>query len=128
MTKQQKLLLVEDDEPTAYHRSRSLNDAGFVVITARTAAQARSAFRESGFSLVLCDIKLPDGNGYELCREFRSHSADIPVVLISAVYIDDGARAAATFAGAADFLGEPVPAAALIASVRTHIADSSALR
>ena len=127
-TRAQKILLVEDDEATAFHRERCLSEAGFVVVMARTAGQARVAFSDSRFNLVLSDVRLPDGNGYELCREFRSQRAETPVILISAVYVEDGSRAAATFAGAADFLGEPVSATALIACVRTHVGAASAPR
>ena len=46
---------------------------------------------------------------------------DTPVVLISATYIDDAARTTATYAGAVDFLAEPVPSATLVERMRHHI-------
>ena len=84
-------------------------------------AEGTAAFTRTKFHIVLADIRLPDGSGYELCRTLHREVPDIPVVLISAAYIDDAARTTATYAGAVDFLAEPVPSATLVERLRHHI-------
>ena len=89
MPNRPKLLLVEDDAAAALHRTRTLTAAGFAVTEARTMAEGAAAFGRMKFHIVLSDIRLPDGNGYELCRTLHRQAPNIPVVLISAAYIDD---------------------------------------
>ena len=121
MPNRPRLLLVEDDAATAFHRTRTLTAAGFAVTEARTMAEGAAAFARTKFHIVLSDIRLPDGSGYELCRTLHRQVPDIPVVLISAAYIDDAARTTATYAGAVEFLAEPVPSATLVERMRRHI-------
>lgn len=121
MPNRPKLLLVEDNAATALLRARTLTAAGFAVTEARTMAEGAAAFAKTKFQIVLCDIRLPDGNGYELCRALQRQAPDIPVVLISAAYVDDAARTTATYAGAVEFLAEPVPPAILVERMRRHI-------
>ena len=121
MPNRPKLLLVEDDAAAALHRTRTLTAAGVAVTEARIVAEGAAAFAERKFHVVLSDIRLPDGNGYELCRMLHGQAPDTPVVLISAAYVDDAARTTATYAGAVDFLAEPVPPATLVERMRHHI-------
>jgi len=121
VAKRPRVLLVEDDEPTAFARSRVLDQEGFTVVQARTLAGARECFKANRFDIALVDVRLPDGNGYQLCRELHMESAEMPVLLISAAYVDDAATAAATFAGACEFLTEPLSAAALAAALARHL-------
>lgn len=76
------ILLVEDDEALAYGLKYSLEKAELSVIHADTAAAAMEKFG-TGIDLVLLDIMLPDGNGYDLCREMRQ-KADIPIIFLTA--------------------------------------------
>ena len=121
MPKCPRVLMVEDDEGTAFRRARRLTDAGLLVTGARTVAEAIASFRAARFDIVLADIRLPDGNGYELCRVLRQQRGDVPVILISAAYTDDASQAAATFAGAADFLSEPISGKSLVAAIRAQL-------
>ena len=121
MPKRTKILVVEDDEATAYRREQVLTKAGFTVTASRTMTQGLTAFQNGRFDIALIDIRLPDGNGYEMCRQLRRLAPDVPVVLISAAYPDDAARTAATFAGGAEFVAEPVAPEALVATLRRHL-------
>ena len=113
--------MVEDDEGTAFRRARELTDAGFAVTSTRTVADAVASATATRFDIALVDIRLPDGNGYELCRALHQQCGDVPVILISAAYTDDASQAAATFAGAADFLSEPISAERLVAAIRAQL-------
>lgn len=65
------LLLVEDHEATRRALSGLLNRRGYRVETAGTVHEAREKAAAGQFDLVLCDIGLPDGNGYELMTELH---------------------------------------------------------
>ena len=66
-----RLLLVEDHESTIQVLTRLLEHDGHSVVTAGTAAEARSAAAVEPFDLVISDIGLPDGTGTELMETLR---------------------------------------------------------
>jgi CheY-like chemotaxis protein len=68
-----RILLVEDHEPTRAALVYLLTRRNYKVAIAGSAAEARRISREENFDLVLSDIGLPDGNGYELMSEFREN-------------------------------------------------------
>ncbi|QOR35440.1 response regulator transcription factor [Clostridium sp. 'deep sea'] len=79
-----KILIVEDDRTTAMGIEYSLQSEGYSVVTA---TNCRSAFKEinnNRFSLILLDLNLPDGSGYEVCKKVRENS-DTPVIFLTAV-------------------------------------------
>lgn len=79
----EKILLVEDDEPLAVGIAFSLEREGFAVTTARYVAEALELFRKNTYNLLLLDVMLPDGNGYDICRTVR-HESSVPVIFLTA--------------------------------------------
>ena len=67
----EKLLVVEDHEPTLQVLARLLTSAGHTVITASSVAEARKRVREQPVEFVISDLGLPDGNGIELMKGLR---------------------------------------------------------
>ncbi|MDT8719339.1 response regulator transcription factor [Clostridium sp. 19966] len=78
------LLLVEDDESLALGVEFTLKDEGYEVLVAPTLGDGRKAFKESHIDLVILDVNLPDGSGYELCKEIRKTS-DVPIMFLTAL-------------------------------------------
>lgn len=78
-----RLLLVEDDE--ALHRGIefTLRQEGFEVTGARRIAEAEAALLASPYDLIVLDVQLPDGNGFDFCARLRRTSAT-PVVFLTA--------------------------------------------
>jgi DNA-binding response OmpR family regulator len=68
------ILLVEDDESLSRGISFKLRREGHEVRTAFTIGQAREAFRNGKVDLLLLDVGLPDGSGFDFCEEIRSKS------------------------------------------------------
>ena len=66
-----RILLVEDHEPTRTSLARLLVHRMYDVVTAGSIAEARQAANSGDFHLLISDIGLPDGNGYDLMMEFR---------------------------------------------------------
>jgi PAS domain S-box-containing protein len=66
------ILLVEDHEPTRSALTRLLLNRSHHVTAAGSADEARRLVKEGHFHLIISDIGLPDGNGYDLMKEFNS--------------------------------------------------------
>lgn len=79
-----KLLLVEDDESLAIGIEFTLKDEGYMVFRASTFAEAKMLFDSEQLNLIILDINLPDGNGYDLCRQIRTKS-DVPIIFLTAL-------------------------------------------
>lgn len=74
-----RILLVEDDDMLAEGLVFALDKEGYRVDRARSAAEARICLEEESYDLLLLDVMLPDGTGFELCRRVRAAS-QVPVV------------------------------------------------
>jgi DNA-binding response OmpR family regulator len=75
-----KVLLVEDEDSIAEPLAEGLRREGFDVDRVATAAAALEA---EPADCVLLDLRLPDGNGYDVCRSLRGRS-DVPIIMVSA--------------------------------------------
>jgi two-component system OmpR family response regulator len=87
-----RLLVVEDEEMILELLAGSLRFAGFEVMTAASGAEALRAVAASRPDLMLLDVMMPDGDGFEVVRRMRSSGPDVPVIFLSA---RDGVRALA---------------------------------
>lgn len=77
------ILLIEDDLSLIEGLAFSLKRNGFAVEVARTVREALAAFRARPFDLLILDLGLPDGSGFEVCRKVRETS-DIPIIFLTA--------------------------------------------
>lgn len=66
-----KLLLVEDDRAIVEGLEYYLTEEGFLLTCAYTKEAARDALNKKKFDLAILDISLPDGSGYDLCKEIK---------------------------------------------------------
>ncbi|MCX5788674.1 MAG: response regulator transcription factor [Elusimicrobia bacterium] len=80
------ILLVEDDAAVRGYVRDALSAAGFAVAEADRLDVARHLVRKAKPALVVLDVQLPDGSGFELCQEIRASKvlADTPVVMLTA--------------------------------------------
>src|SRR6202034_738836 len=79
-----RLLVVEDEATILELLSGSLRLAGFEVVTAATGAGAVRVAASSRPNLVLLDVMLPDGDGFEALRRIRSGGCEVPVIFLTA--------------------------------------------
>jgi two-component system, OmpR family, response regulator len=78
-------LLVVDDEATILELlAGSLRLAGFEVVTAASGAEAVRAAASSRPDLVLLDVMMPDGDGFEALRRIRDGGSEVPVIFLTA--------------------------------------------
>lgn len=83
MEKTNKILLVEDDLSLIDGLIYSLEKSGFSVAIARTVKEAFAAYKNAEYDLILLDVTLPDGLGFEVCLYIRERSA-VPVIFLTA--------------------------------------------
>ena len=76
-----KILLVEDDETIAFGIKSALKRKGYMCTSCASAGQAKDLFAE-GFQLILLDLNLPDGSGYDFCKWVKER-ADTPVIFLT---------------------------------------------
>lgn len=111
------VLNVDDHAPARFLRTRILQRAGFGVDEVDNAAAAIERAPES--SLLLLDVKLPDGDGFSVCEAVKRAAPTVPVVMVTSVYRTTQARRDAFAAGADAFLLEPVAPEQLVRTIET---------
>lgn len=83
MEKTDNILLVEDDLGLIDGLTYSLEKSGFSVAVARTVKEAAQAYKNAEYVLILLDVTLPDGLGFEVCSYIRERSA-VPIIFLTA--------------------------------------------
>lgn len=114
-----KVLLVEDDMTLAMGIEYSLNNEGFNVTHVSTLSEARVQANNEEYNIILLDVTLPDGSGYELCKEIRKNS-DVPIIFLTAC--DEEVNIVLGLdMGADDYLTKPIRVRELIARINAVI-------
>ncbi|MGN0403150.1 MAG: response regulator transcription factor [Acetatifactor sp.] len=81
-----KILLVEDDFALAMGTEYTLQAEGYEVLRAASLHQAESILKEDkSINLILLDVMLPDGSGYEFCRGLRDRGETLPIIFLTAL-------------------------------------------
>jgi two-component system KDP operon response regulator KdpE len=124
MTREQTILVVEDEPQMRRVLRTTLDGQGFRVVEARTLADGMRAARDSP-ALVLLDLGLPDGDGLELVRWLRGWCR-VPVLVLSARG-REAEKVVVLDAGADDYLTKPFGVAELIARIRVALRHSAAI-
>jgi DNA-binding response OmpR family regulator len=79
-----RLLLVEDNQDLARLLAQGLSSAGFDTDVFATAGDARTALANVGYSAVILDLGLPDGDGISILKELRARGDPTPVLILTA--------------------------------------------
>ncbi len=111
------LLVVDDDNRLRELLRKYLSDNGFVVATARDAAEARAHLAALCFDLIILDVMMPGETGLELTAALRK-SNEIPILLLTARDEPDD-RIAGLEAGADDYLAKPFEPRELVLRVNS---------
>lgn len=84
MDRKMKILVVEDDLALSAGLCFELDAGGYLTVAAYTVRKAVQLLENEEFALVLLDVNLPDGNGFELCREIKNKKQQLPVIFLTA--------------------------------------------
>ncbi|MBD5456656.1 MAG: response regulator transcription factor [Lachnospiraceae bacterium] len=79
-----KILLLEDDESLLDGLCYLLRKNGYAVETAKTVKEAAELLHGSRYDLLLLDVTLPDGTGFELCERERNGGSQVPIIFLTA--------------------------------------------
>jgi DNA-binding NtrC family response regulator len=116
----QKLLLVEDDEAALFGYERYLAESGYVTKSATSISDAKNAVLADRFDAVVLDLKLPDGNSMDWLPQLKKEYPTLPVIIITGSN-DIPTAVKATKNGAEDFLTKPVEMDDFLASLRKSL-------
>jgi two-component system copper resistance phosphate regulon response regulator CusR len=101
-----RVLLVEDDPELASIVESGLSEHSFEVVCETTVPGGRSRALLGAFDVIVLDVMLPGGNGFDLCRTLRERGVGTPVFMLTARdTVDD--RVHGLDAGADDYLTKP---------------------
>ena len=112
-----KILLVEDNETIIMGLKYSLEQEGFQVISAKTAKESKEKLENKSIDIVLLDVSLPDGNGFEICKEIKEKN-DIPVIFLTA-QDEETSVVLGLDLGADDYIVKPFRTRELISRIKS---------
>jgi DNA-binding response OmpR family regulator len=122
-----KILIVEDQERLGNFLEQGLKECAYTVTWTRTCADARDALADSPYDVILLDLGLPDGDGIDLLRQWRSAGFNEPVLVLSARdTVAD--RIKGLDIGADDYLPKPFSFEELLARVRSLVRRQSSVK
>lgn len=112
-----KLFVLEDDAAIGMGLSYSLKNEGYDVTVAKNVKSAYEILNKETFSLYILDLTLPDGSGYDVCREIKK-SGDFPVIFLMA-YDDEVNVVMGLELGADDYISKPFRVKELLARIKS---------
>jgi DNA-binding response OmpR family regulator len=122
-----RILVVDDDAFSRRFLETTLEDAGWQVAAARDGEAGWDTWTAGRppFDLVLCDVRMPRLNGYELIARIRDGDPAVPIIAVSSLGADEQVVLGLE-AGADDYITKPVGAAVLQAKVRAALRRAEA--
>src|SRR5699024_9520301 len=109
------ILLIEDDESLNRGISFKLEKEGYKVYSADSLKGGRDIFKEKDINLIILDVGLPDGDGFQFCKEIRKTS-DVLIIFLTAC-VQEVDIVTGYDLGADDYITKPFSLAVLISKV-----------
>lgn len=119
----QKILVLEDDRALAMGIEYALQAEGYEVLCAFDLQEARNMLgkeENKPLSLLLLDVCLPDGTGYELCDEVRKSGNQVPIIFLTAMS-EEVSIVRGLETGADDYVAKPFRLKELLSRIRANI-------
>jgi len=117
---QPQILIIEDDPVVARSLQAGLSREGFALVWKSTGAEGVDYAHKGSPHLVLLDIRLPDGSGFDFCRQMRQMGLRLPVIILTARY-DEMDKVLGLEMGADDYVTKPFSLRELISRVRAQL-------
>jgi len=114
------ILAVDDNPILLKGMHRILESAGYHVLTASTGGECLAILREIKPDMVLLDVVLPDGSGFEICKEIKSRTeyGNVYVVLLSSLKTSSDDQAEGLETGADGYIARPISNRELLARIQ----------
>ncbi|MCB0166244.1 MAG: response regulator [Anaerolineae bacterium] len=122
MNNPQTILIIDDEQDNLRLLVNILKNQSYAVRPIRNAYQGLMIAQQEAPDLILLDIKMPEVDGYEVCRRLKAdeQTRDIPIIFLSA--LDDvGDKLQAFQVGGVDYVSKPFQEIELLARIETHL-------
>lgn len=115
-----KVLIVDPDPSSRSEIRGACEQDGFQVLEADVGAEAMRQVEHSHPNLILLEVTLPDGSGFDVCRELRKMDPTVPVIMMS-TRSDEIDVVVALEIGADDYVSKPLRLRELVARMTAHL-------
>jgi DNA-binding response OmpR family regulator len=112
-----KILVVDDEAPILESVSYNLRKEGYETVTASDARECLALTRKERPDLIILDVMLPSGSGFDVCRQIRQNST-VPIIMLTA-RAGETDRVVGLEIGADDYVTKPFSMRELMARVKT---------
>jgi DNA-binding NarL/FixJ family response regulator/two-component sensor histidine kinase len=128
-TNTHKILIIDDDPNATRLLSMMVEQGGYQAITAHVGHEGVALAQQEMPDLILCDVMMPDANGYDVLQALQNHSstATIPFIFLTARARQEDMREGMEL-GADDYLTKPVRANTLLSAISTRLQRHQALQ
>lgn len=120
-----KIFLVEDDLSLIKGLSYAVEKQGYALEIARTCNDVERMWADGKFDLVILDVSLPDGTGFDLCKKMRQTSK-VPIIFLTAAD-EETDMIMGLDIGADDYITKPFKLAVLLSRINAHLRRSNEL-
>jgi two-component system OmpR family response regulator len=114
-------LIIDNNQDECARLVENLRRAGYETVAVATASQAREALASQPFDLLLLELKLPDGDGLQLCNEIRERLGDNMIIILVSHKKSAVSRVVGIELGADDFMDKPCDAEELLARIEARM-------
>lgn len=122
-----RILLLEDDVSLAEGLCYSLKKEGYAVEAAESVWEAKGLLARERFDLLLLDVTLPDGTGFEVCELVRTQGNRVPIIFLTAS--DEEMNVIRGLdSGGDDYIGKPFKLGELMSRIRALLRRAGAWR
>ena len=116
-----KIFILEDDDFIRQQLAGILQEKGYSVMEAASVSQFNKIYEqeEATIDVVLLDVYLPDGNGFDVCRKIREHGSQIIIFLTSCD--DEDSIIKGLDCGGDDYVVKPFRVAELVSRIMANV-------
>jgi len=121
-----RILLLEDDLSLLHGLSFALQRTGYLLDTARTLREAEALWRRGGYELLILDVSLPDGSGFQFCETVR-RTSQVPILFLTAADTETDITMGLDMGGD-DYMTKPFKLAVLLSRINAILRRSQLLQ
>lgn len=118
------ILVIEDDPTVRLLVRKALENNGGIISEADSAQKGESEAMKNNFDIIILDLRLPDGTGYEVCSNLRDKDVTTPVLVLSAEQ-ETNMKVKVLNVGADDYLTKPFSVDELLARIEAILRRST---
>jgi two-component system response regulator MtrA len=116
----QKIVIIEDDPAIGQSLEAGLAREGFTIALKSTGADGMDHAQKYSPHLILLDIRLPDGSGFDFCRQMRQKGLRQPIIVLTAQH-DELDKVLGLEMGADDYVTKPFSLRELLSRIRAQL-------